>query len=339
LAGVLRAKGWAWRDKLALLRTCAAWQMRGFRCDAQRSVAQLCQHLTPRLQQEFIEPLCVSALNTPAHEASAQVFLRVLRDSLFSGRGGSNLLLPRTDLGALFPEAAARWLTERGATVQTGHRVQQLQHLHANGSSAWEVDGAAYDAVVLAAHSTEAARLVASALPTLPDTAQARAQRWMATAQALRFTAIGTVYAIAPCKEGSACVLEQPMLALRSNAHEPAQFVFDRGQLGGPAGLLAFVVSASERDRANLEQQVFLQAQNQLGLTRLTPVQTVIEKRATFACTPAIERPGSLLTPTLCAAGDYTEGPYPATLEGAIMSGLQAANHLVSGHIATPAAA
>jgi predicted NAD/FAD-binding protein len=123
LVGVLRARGWSWSDKLGLLRACAGWQIRGFRCDERLSVAQLCRGLPQRLLQEFIEPLCVSALNTPAGDASAQVFLRVLRDSLFSGRGGSHLLLPRTDLGALFPDAASQWLHTRGAVVQPGVRT------------------------------------------------------------------------------------------------------------------------------------------------------------------------------------------------------------------------
>jgi hypothetical protein len=69
---------------------------------------------------EFIDPLCVSALNTPACEASGQVFLRVLQDSLFSGRGGSNLLLPRTDLGALLPWPRAAW--SAGLRHQRQHR-------------------------------------------------------------------------------------------------------------------------------------------------------------------------------------------------------------------------
>ena len=112
LLGIVRAKGWGWQDKVALLRTTTAWQLHGFRCAPHTSVADLCAPLTPRLMSEFIDPLCVSALNTPACEASGQVFLRVLQDSLFSGRGGSNLLLPRTDLGALFPEAGMRWLVQ-----------------------------------------------------------------------------------------------------------------------------------------------------------------------------------------------------------------------------------
>jgi predicted NAD/FAD-dependent oxidoreductase len=113
------------------------------------------------------------------------------------------------------------------------------------------------------------------------------------------------------------------MLSLHSTAWEPAQYVFDRGQLGGPAGLLAFVVSASEADRDTLQRQVLAQAQSQLALT-LQAVQTVVEKRATFACTPELVRPPTTIAPGLLACGDYVRGPYPATLEGAVRSGKSA---------------
>jgi hypothetical protein len=142
---------------------------------------------------------------------------------------------------------------------------------------------------------------------------------WAATAAALQFEAIATVYAY-----GAGAALRQPMLALRSHAGAPAQFAFDRGQLGGPSGLLAFVVSASAGGRDTLQTQALAQAQSQLGLS-LTPVQTIVEKRATFACTPGLRRPGQTIAPGLLAAGDYCDGPYPATLEGAVRSGTQAA--------------
>jgi predicted NAD/FAD-dependent oxidoreductase len=64
-----------------------------------------------------------------------------------------------------------------------------------------------------------------------------------------------------------------------------------------------------------------------LGLP-LALVQTIIEKRATFACTPNLQRPGAQINPGLLACGDYIAGPYPATLEGAVRSGLQAAELL-----------
>ena len=334
LLGIARAKGWGWQDKIALLRTATAWQLRGFRCAPHTSVADLCAPLTPRLMAEFIDPLCVSALNTPAREASGQVFLRVLQDSLFSGRGGSNLLLPRTDLGALFPEAAVRWLVQQGGQVITGQRIQRLVPL---ASGRWQLVGAvgavgtaqgaeaaeSFDHITLACPSWEASRLVEGLAGTA---GLAGAARWSATASALRFEAITTVYAHA-----AGAHLPQPMLALRNTAAHPAQFVFDRGQLDGQRGLLAFVVSASDGDRALIEQQVLQQAAAQLGLRGLRPVQTVVEKRATFACTPGLQRPAMQVLPGLTACGDYVEGPYPATLEGAVLSGTAVAACAAAG--------
>jgi len=56
----------------------------------------------------------------------------------------------------------------------------------------------------------------------------------------------------------------------------------------------------------------------------------VVEKRATFACTPQLQRPATRIAPALLACGDYVAGPYPATLEGAVRSGVQAARALTS---------
>jgi hypothetical protein len=142
---------------------------------------------------------------------------------------------------------------------------------------------------------------------------------WAATASALRFEAIATVYAWAHQAR-----LPHSMLALRATPDAPAQFVFDRGQLGAPQGLLAFVVSASAGSREELQAAVLAQAASQLqqlGLGPLQVVQTVVEKQATFACTPLLQRPSQQIAPGLLAAGDYVAGPYPATLEGAVRSG------------------
>ena len=307
LAGILRNRAWPLRERLGLLRAAAGWRLAGFQCAPTLSVAELCRPLGARVMQELIEPLCVSALNTPAAQASGQVFLRVLHDALFAVRGGSQLLLPRLDLGALFPQAAAHWLQARGATVRIGARITALQHEAAH----WLLDGQAFDAVLLACPSTEAARLAA------PVNAA-----WARCADALHFEAITTVYAWAP-----AARLAQPMLALRHDANHPAQFVFDRGQLDGTAGLLAFVVSASRGEREALQARVLAQGRAQLGL-ELQVVQTVVEKRATFACTPGLQRPVQRIAAGLLACGDYVEGPYPATLEGALRSGLAAARAL-----------
>ncbi|WP_066707415.1 hydroxysqualene dehydroxylase HpnE [Curvibacter delicatus] len=316
--GIARARGWPLGARGSLLREALRWQMTGFQCGPALSVAQLCERLALPVRQELIEPLCVSALNTPAEQASAQVFLRVLQDALFGVPGGSHLLLPRQDLSAIFPTAAASWLQQHGGTVQAGTRVMQLR---AAGTH-WQLDGQPFDAVLLAASASESARLLMEYAPDAPDSIANSLTTWTATAQALRYEAITTVYAW-----GNGASLPAPMLALRSSVAAPAQFVFDRGQLGGPAGLLAFVVSASDTEREVLQAQVLAQAGTQLGLA-LQPVQTVVEKRATFACTPGLQRPPPTIAPGLLACGDYVAGPYPATLEGAVRSGLQAASCL-----------
>jgi len=54
------------------------------------------------------------------------------------------------------------------------------------------------------------------------------------------------------------------------------------------------------------------------------------DKRATFRCTPGLRRPPAAIAAGLWAAGDYVAGPYPATLEGAVRSGRDAAQALCS---------
>ena len=313
-AGIATARGWSWADKLSLIKAALGWKFNGFACGPEQSVTDLCEGLTAGAMAQLIEPLCVSALNTPAERASGQVFLRVMRDALFSTRGGSNLLLPRVDLGALLPDAALAWLAAHGSVPRLGSRVQAL----ARAGSGWQVTAdtcGAYDSVVLACPPLEAARLVdASGVP---------ADTWLAQARGLNHEALTTVYAYA-----SDARLSLPMLALPPTAAAPAQFVFDRGQLGGPAGLLAFVISASSGDSATLTQQVLVQAADQLAL-HLQPVQTIVEKRATFSCTPGLQRPAAVVAPGLLACGDYIAGPYPATLEGAVRSGLAVAKSLL----------
>ena len=318
LVGILRARGWAWHDKWGLLQLAGQWQRNGFACDADLTVAALCATLTPRVLHELIEPLCVSALNTPSTQASAQVFLRVMKDALFGVRGGSHLLLPRTDLSALFPTPAAHWLARNGGDVKLGHRVA---HLGSQGAQ-WGVDGQAFDAVVLALPSSGAAQLVNEYARTGSQPLANQLNTWADITEKLHFEAITTVYTW-----GEHAALTAPMLALRSDAEHPAQFVFDRSQLGGPPGLLAWVVSASTGERVALQAQVLQQARNQLGLN-LQEVQTVVEKRATFACTPALQRPSMHIAPGLLACGDYVAGPYPATLEGAVRSAWAAVSQL-----------
>ena len=129
------------------------------------------------------------------------------------------------------------------------------------------------------------------------------------------------------------------MVALQEDAQAPAQFVFDHNQLGGNAGRFAFVISgAAPWVEAGLEataRAVRLQAADQLaachwGDDRTQVIDVIAERRATFRCTPALSRPAMAVAPGLAVAGDHVQGPYPATLEGAVRSGMDAVRHLAS---------
>ncbi|TXT35360.1 MAG: amine oxidase, partial [Comamonadaceae bacterium] len=301
-----------------LLRAAIGWQIKRFTCPPTLTVAELCHTLTPKVRTELIEPLCVSALNTLAESASAQVFLRVLRDALFGVQGGSRLLLPKVDLSALFPDAAASWVTQHGGQLLLGRRIQSVN----KSRQGWLMDGDAFDAIILATSASNATLMLMNSASTATESIAPKMQHWASLCHALRYEAITTVYAWA-----AEARLAQAMLSLRSSPQQPAQFVFDRGQLGGPSGLLAFVVSVSTGERAHVQAQVLEQAKTQLGLS-LQAVQTVVEKRATFACTPGLQRPAMHIAPGLLACGDYVDGPYPATLEGAVRSGMAAARAL-----------
>ena len=314
---VLGASGWRWPDKLALLRTALRWRRQGFACPPALTVQQLCASLPAAVQHDLIAPLCVAALNTPAEQASAQVFLRVLHDALFDGPGSADLLLPRVDLSSLLPTPAWRWLQAAGASCHSGHRVKQLL---AHGSG-WQVDGDAFDSVVLACSPTEAARLVAPHQPA-----------WADCAAALHYQPIVTAY-LADAR----LRLPQPMLALRAAPDAPAQFVFDLGSITGQTGVFAFVVSGAAAwladGSAACGQAVLRQARASFpgafaGADDQVLRHVSAERRATFACTPALQRPAMAIAPGLAAAGDHVAGPYPATLEGAVRSGQAAARSL-----------
>ncbi|MCA1246621.1 hydroxysqualene dehydroxylase HpnE [Massilia sp. MS-15] len=328
LAGaLLRARGLARADKLALARFASTARRMGWVLYHDCPVEELLDRFdqTPRVKRLLWHPLCIAALNTPPERASSQVFLAVLRDSLGAWRrAASDMLLPRLDMGALFPQAAARYLEGRGATVLTGCRVGALTPPAQPGGS-WRAllggQEAGFDAVVLATPASVSATLLAPVEPALA-----------ARLGALDYEPIATCY----LQYDTTLRLDLPFYALLDDA--PAgrwgQFVFDRGQLdAAQPGLLAVVVSAAG-EAARLDQDALAAAiAAQLAQDLARPAlaaprwsRVITEKRATFACTPGLDRPGvETALPGLALAGDYTASDYPATLETAVRSGAAAA--------------
>ena len=317
--GLLRARGLDWADRVAMLRLMRYLKRNGFRADPQQTVQALLHetHQTDALRRLVWEPLCIAALNTPAAQASAAIFANVLRDSLGADAHASELLIPRVDLSELFPVQAARYLAVRRGKIRSGTRVEAIETVDQGFRlSCDHPTGQVFDQVVVATAPYHAGALLRST---------GRCDRLVAQIDALAYEPITTVY----LGLGGTQRLPHPMIAVHDG---PAQWVFDRGQLGGEVGLFACVISAhgphEALDRADLEIAIHRQLERELQ-RRLPPPEwtmTITEKRATFACRPGLNRPTERTpVPGLWLCGDYLDSPYPATLESAARSGVAVA--------------
>jgi uncharacterized protein with NAD-binding domain and iron-sulfur cluster len=96
---------------------------------------------------------------------------------------------------------------------------------------------------------------------------------------------------------------------------------------------MSFVLSAQgawdQRDNAALVAILHDELEQALARALPRPLWHCVirERRATFSCRPDLPRPAAQ-TPLrdLCLASDYTCADYPATLEGAVRSGIAAAS-------------
>jgi hydroxysqualene dehydroxylase len=340
---LIRAKGLTWSERWALIRAIQVAKWRGWRLKQDMTVEQwlLEQRQPAGLISRFWTPLTLAALNTPLALASAQVLLNVLRDSLGGKRAASDLLLPKMDFSALFPEPAAAYVQRLGGYIQLGQRVKRLQ----SNTGGWYLDGATtrFDAVICALAPHQAAKLFndspRQAAENLADSATPLVTDLSGQLAAWPYQPIVTVY----LQYEASVKLPLPMLGLSDAI---SQWVFDRGFTHDCAGLIAVVISAqglhSGLNHDDLAMAVQEELHRRLGLPDLVLQQQVItEKRATFACTPDLVRPDNRTALAgLYLAGDYTaglasmntqsRGEYPATLEGAVRSGVKAARAVLN---------
>ena len=328
LIALLRASGLTGADKMALARfsTTARWME--WRLHTDCSVSELLERYdqTEHLIKLMWQPLCIAALNTPPERASAQVFLNVLRDSLGAKRAASDMLLPRTDLTSLLPQAAANFVMAHKGNVRTGSTVQTVTaHDQQWALGLGQAETELFDGLIIATPATTAANLLAGSAAE-------------AHIPAFNYEPITTCYLQYP----AGTRLSAPFYALADDAAQGhwGQFVFDRGQLDSKQdGLLAVVVSVStaaiELGQEALSVAITQQLAQALKMPQLTaPLwsKVITDKRATFSCTPGLQRPiEKTAFPHLVIAGDYVASDYPATLESAVRSGVKAAD-LLSQH-------
>jgi len=333
-AALLCARGLDGSDRAALAAFVPRARRQGWAVlpdrPAQQWLSQLGQ--SPRLIERIWRPLTLAALNTPLAEASAQVLATVLRDSLGASAAASEMWLPHSNLSALLPEAVERYVAARGGAVLRNRRVDLARQAGGGWSLAIRSGGdhaaLAADGIVYAAPAAQLQRVFGLHVDALRPELQ--------MIERFRYQPITTVY-LKYAREARAR-LPRSFAALTEDAsrRHHGQWVFNRGALD-PAndGILAIVISTGgtheEPTLDALCEAAAVQMTDCFGLPAPRAGRAIIERRATLACVPDLERPpATTALPRLALAGDWTASEYPCTLESSVRSGLTAARALAS---------
>jgi squalene-associated FAD-dependent desaturase len=322
LTALLTADGADWGERWSAIRMMRALRKARFRLPHDTTVSALLKQYAQgqALIHYLWNPLCVSALNTPPEQASAQLFLNVLRDGLNADRAGSDLLIARVDLSALFPEPAADYVRAHGGEVFTSRRVTAVNPV-ANGfqvTAGGETRTFSHAICALPPHQVPA---FLADIPALSETRE--------TIGRMDYQPIISVY----LQFDGSVRLPAPMTGLSDGA---AQWLFDRATICGQSGLVGAVISAEGPHQALTQEALGTLVHQELAaqfgpLPPLRWTRVITEKRATFSATPGLQRPPQKTpVPNFWLAGDYTASDYPATLEAAVRSGIACARGILA---------
>jgi hydroxysqualene dehydroxylase len=294
---ILRYRHLPARERVAVIRVLFA--LRSAEADDGETFGALLRRLgaselqIDRFWDVFVRP----ALNLRADEASAAMGAFTVRTALLGKAAAADVILPARPLGAMHGDAAGHVLERKGVAVDTSHRVERLDELDA-------------DAIVVALPPAESARLLGEPEPALEP------------------SPIVSVHLLFDRR-----LLRSPLAALLGS---PAHWVFDRGALTGhppEQGQYLTVVSSGVPDLLEIRGKALVELMAGELTARLGPAELLWsrvsrEPYATVALRPGTqkERRGAETDrPNVVRAGAWTDTGWPATMEGAVRSGLAAA--------------
>lgn len=258
------------------------------------------------LWDRLIEPFLVSSLNTPARDGSARLAGAIIRGSLARGGRAARPRVAHPTLAAAFVDPALAYLRAHGAEVRLGRRLRSIGYEGDRLATVDFGDGpqplAPSEALVLALPAWAAQELI----PGLSAPTEHNA-------------IVNAHFAVVPPPGAS---------LLTGLVGGAAEWVFALGDR------VSTTTSAADRlfglNRDTLARRLWAEAARALRIedTPPPPHRIVAEKRATFAATPAqdaLRPPARTAHVNLFLAGDWTQTGLPATIEGALQSGVAAA--------------
>ncbi len=280
------------------------WASPGARLDA-------VVHERGQLWQRLMRPFLLAALNTAPEESSAKLAGAILRETLAKGGKHYRPRIAHPTLAAAFVEPAVKYLEEHKGAVRLSTRLRGMT-LGPRDVMTLDIADATLpvgpgDVVVLAVPPWAASDLIPGL--TAPDDFRAIVNAHFKMVPPASFLA----------KNGAPA-----MLGVIGGT---AEWIF------GFEDRISVTVSGADaivdQDREALAMRIWADVTRALNIDAPMPAwQIVKEKRATFAATPAQDarRPDAKTRwRNLFLAGDWTQTGLPATIEGALRSGEQAA--------------
>ncbi len=265
-----------------------------------------------QMYRRFWEPFSVAVLNTLPDEAVARLLLPVIRETLAKGAAYSMPLVAKNGLSDTFIDPALKWLERRKGDIRLGQRITGLEN---DGSTITAITTArlnepvkAGDVVVLATPPW--------VTPTLLEGVSAPKE--FAPIVNLHFQVDGF----------GENKIKTPILGLVGS---PAHWLFVRGDI------ISVTISAAfdlvDKPAKKIAAIIWPDVAKAFALDAKTipPVRVIKEQRATFKTTAtelARRAPARTAFKNLTLAGDWTDTGLPATIEGAVRSGVTAVKAL-----------
>ena len=311
-SSLIRAKGLSLREKLSIAIFLLRLKRRAIKVLDNETVEQLLrrENQNDNLCTLLWYPLCISAMNTPPHKACGRTFLNVVSDALLQTKLESRFLLPKKPLSKTFPEAASVFVKNHGGNIYTRKSVKLQSQPDEQFSVSGELEK--YTHAIIASSPHQITNCFA-------DNELSNAA--MGLTRNFKYEPICSIY----LQYSHETNIQKKMVAYGSPNE---RWVFDKSYLS--PGLICVVLSSSGPHTALAQEDLAETIEQELRdcFGYATPIwkKVIAEKRATFSCMPNLARPSQKTSvKNLYLAGDYTYGRYPATLESAVRSGVNAA--------------
>ncbi len=277
---------------------------------------------TPRTRSALWDVITLGTLNTDPRRATADIFVRVLKEIFMSSRTDSQIAFSKVGLSDLYADPAGDYIRSHGGEVRLECPVESL-----------EIKNHSVEGITLRSGEKLDAETVVLAVP-----------------QYVIPRILPKDWAGSDFFRGTASLQSSPILGLNMWLEEEItplpfvgmlgtnyQWLFNRPRfLGEPCQHISLVISACPNlagaSREELESLAIEELKALFG-REVKPKRTLLikEKRATLlheVGTSALRPPHRTPIRNLLLAGDWTDTGLPCTVEGAVLSGHRCASQL-----------